>query len=114
MFTRKLVNRSGQADKVIEFIDPNSELAKTISKDYWYKKEVERPKYRAKDVVAKVKEAGFGKFRIMPEHLDMWRAEDAKNTAKGYGVNVAGTWYWYESWIKRCIELCEAAGYKYR
>jgi hypothetical protein len=114
LFKKKLVNRPGQADKVIEFIDPNSELAKTIDKEYWVKKEVERPKFLAKHVVAEVRKAGFAKFRINPEHLHMWKSEDAKNPAKGYGADVAGTWYWYESWVKRCIELCKSAGDEYK
>src|SRR3990172_776434 len=99
IFKKKTVNRPGQADKVIEFIDPNSELAKTIDKEYWVKKEVERPKYLATQVVEEVKKAGFSKFRRQPKHLRMWKAEDAKNPARGYGTLVAGTWYWYESWV---------------
>ena len=114
LFKKKLVNRPGQADRVVEFIDPNSELAKTIDKEYWVKKEVERAKYLPKQVVAELQKAGFSKFRIQPHHRDMWKAEDGKNPAKGYGVEVAGTWYWYESWIKQCIELCANAGDKYK
>ena len=114
LFKRKLVNRPGQADKVVEFIDPNSNLAKTIDKEYWVKKEVERPKFRPTHVVAEVRKAGFPRFRIQPDHVDMWKAEDAKSPAKGYGVNVAGAWYWYESWVKRCVELCTAAGDRFK
>ena len=114
IFKRKLVNRPGQADRVIEFIDPKSELAKTIDKEYWVKKEVERKKYRPSDVVAEVQKTGFRGFRINPEHVEMWKSEDAKNPTKGFGVEVAGMWYWYEPWVKRCIELCKAAGNKYR
>jgi hypothetical protein len=110
LFKKKLVNHPGQADKVVEFIDPKSELAKTIDKEYWVKKEVERPKFRAKDVVAEVRKAGFAKYRIQPDHLNMWKEEDAKNPAKGYGVEVQGSWYWYENWVHRCIELCQQAG----
>lgn len=106
LFKRKLVNRPGQADRVVEFIDPNSELAKTIDKEYWVKKEVEKPKFRAKDVVAAVRAAGFRRFRVSPEHVEMWKGEDAKNTANGFGADVQGTWYWYQSWIDRCIALC--------
>jgi hypothetical protein len=113
LFKRKLVNRPGQADRVIEFIDPNSDLAKTIDKEYWVKKEVERPKFRAKDVVTEVRKAGFSKFRISPEHVDLWRAEDAKNPGKGYGVDIAGSWYWYQNWVDRCIHHCKEAGNKY-
>lgn len=114
LFTRKLVNRPGQADRVVEFIDPKSELAKEIHKEYWVKKEVERTKYRPTDVAASVQQAGFLGFRTQPEHVRMWKGEDAKKPEKGYGVAVQGTWYWYQSWVNRCIELCEAAGEKYR
>lgn len=114
LFKKKIVNKPGQADSVVEFIDPNSELAKAIDKEYWVKKEVERTKYRPTSVVEAVRKAGFPKFRVQREHLDMWRSEDAKNPAKGYGVEVEGVWYWYESWIKRCIELCTKAGDTYK
>lgn len=114
LFKRKLVNRPGQADRVVEFIDPDSELAKSIDKEYWVKKDVERKKYRAKDVVTAARAAGFKKFNLFGSHLAMWRGEDAKNPAKGYGVDVQGTWYWYQSWVDRVIKLCEAAGDTYR
>ncbi len=114
LFKRKLVNRPGQADKVVEFIDPKSEAAKAIDKEYWVHKEVERAKFKPSHVVEHVRAAGFKRFRVQPEHVEMWKAEDAKNPAKGFGVAVEGVWYWYESWIKRCIELCHEAGARYR
>lgn len=114
IFKQKLVNRPGQADRVVEFIDPKSDLAQAIDKEYWVKKEVERPKFRPTDVVKAVKAAGFSKFRVTPEHSRLWNQEDAKNPAKGYGVEVQGAWYWYQSWIERCIGFCEAAGDRYR
>lgn len=114
LFKRKLVNRPGQADRVVEFIDPDSELAKTIDKEYWVQKYVEKPKFKPKDVVAVVQAAGFRRYRFNAEHIVMWKAEDAKNPERNYGVDVQGTWYWYRNWIDRCIELCEKAGDKYR
>jgi len=114
LFKKKMVNKPGQADSVIEFIKPDSELAKTIDKEYWVKKEVERPKFTPSKVAEKVREAGFPKFRVQPEHLGMWKGEDAKRPGKGYGVEVSGYWYWYESWVERCIELCKEAGDKYK
>jgi hypothetical protein len=114
LFKKKLVNRPGQADSVIEFIQPDSELAKSIDKEYWVKKEVERPKYRPTEVVQKVREAGYVKFRIQPEHVKMWQSEKAKKTGKGYGIDVSGTWYWYDTWVERCIALCEEAGGQYK
>lgn len=114
VFKKKLVNRPGQADMVMEFIDPDSDLAKTIDKSYWVKKEVERPKYRAKDVVEQVQKAGFPKFNVYGAHTRMWQAEDARNPAKGYAVEVQGAWYWYQTWVERCIELCEQRGNEFR
>lgn len=114
LFKRKLVNKPGQADRVVEFIDPDSDLAKSIDKEYWVKKEVERTKYLPSRVVEEVQKAGFPKFRVQREHIEMWKAEDGKNPAKGFGVQVEGAWYWYESWIKRCIELCQKAGDRYK
>jgi len=114
LFKRKLVNRPGQADRVVEFIDPKSDVAKKIDKEYWVKKEVERPKFRPTNVVEAVQKSGFNKFRVNPEHVNMWKSEDGKNPGKGYGVEVQGAWYWYQSWIDRCIELCEAKGNLYK
>jgi hypothetical protein len=113
LFVKKLVNKPGQADRVIEFIDPESEAAKNIEKEYWVKKEVERPKFLPKEVVAAVNKAGFPKFRLQPEHRDFWKAEDAKNPGKGYGIKVSETWYWYQSWIDHCIQHCKGAGKMY-
>lgn len=107
MFKKKMVNRPGQADQVMEFIDPKSDLAKTIDNQFWVKKEVERPKFRAKDVVEMVKDAGFPNFNLHGSHTRMWQADDARNPAKGYGIEVQGAWYWYRSWVDRCIELCK-------
>jgi hypothetical protein len=112
IFVRKLVNRTGQADRVVEFIPPNSDLEKEIH--IVYKKEVEKKKYLAKHVVAEVQKAGFTKFCTNPEHIQMWKSEDAKNPAKGYGVELYGIWYWYENWVQKVIDLCEQAGDKYR
>jgi hypothetical protein len=113
LFSRKLVNRPGQADKVIEFIDPKSELAKTIDKEYWVKREVERKKYLPGNVVQLCKAAGFRKFRIK-EHTDYWKQEDAKNPVKGFGTQVENTWYWYQTWVDKCIEFCLSEGEKYK
>jgi len=113
IFVRKLVNKPGQADRVVEFIPPNSDLEQEIQ-HLVVKREVEKKKYLAKHVVDEVKKAGFKHFRTNPEHLQIWKAEDAKAPAKGFGVEIHGIWYWYENWVKKVIELCEHAGDKYR
>ena len=114
-FQPKLVNRPGQSDKIINFVKPGSAVPPADEdRLYIMPKEVERPKFLPSAVAAKVQEAGFTKFRTQPEHVKMWKAEDAKNPGRGYGIEVEGKWYWYGSWVKRCLELCAAAGDLYR
>jgi len=106
LYTRKLVNRPGQADRAFEFVDPHSELAQQLEKQYWLTKEVERPKFRAKDIIIKMRAEGFVRFN-QHHHTQLWKALDAKNPGKGYGWLIAGTWYWYESWLLVVRNHCE-------
>lgn len=107
LFTRKLTGKRGQADTTIEFIAPDSPLAKDIDRQYWVQKEVERPKRRAKDVVGLMRQEGFKGFG-MYQHLQLWRSLDARDPGKGFGVDVAGTWYWYERWVDEVRKHCQA------
>jgi hypothetical protein len=98
LFVRVTAKRRGQADRVIEFIDPKSELAKSVSKDYWVKEETEKPKFSATEVTRKVREAGLRPFSIH-DHTVFWQKHDGKNPSKGYGTMVVKTWCWYQNWI---------------
>lgn len=114
IFKRKLVNRPGQADRVVEFIDPNSELAKTIDKEYWVQKHVEKPKYRPSEIVAHVQQKGYTRFRVTPEHSELWNRLKAKDPSKGYGIEVSGQWYWYDSWLDVVLAECAKQPNKYK
>lgn len=107
LYIPKTVNRKGQADKVIEFIPADSPEAKGLNKEYRLIKEKEKPKFSASEIVNKMQSKGFIKFR-MYQFVKLWKSLDGKNPAKGYGVMVSKTWYWYESWIdqveKHCIQ----------
>lgn len=97
ILVKKTVNRKGQADKVIEFIDPKSALVKGMNKEYWAIKDREKPKFRPMSIWKEMQELGFTKFGPY-QHTSLWKKENAKVTSKGYGIDVEGTWYWYESW----------------
>ena len=103
LFKKKLTGKRGQADRVIEFIAPESDLAENISKEYWVQKEVEKPKYLPSEVVKVAQEAGFTSFRI-GRHTELWKKEDAKNPGKGYGIKVSKQWYWYQRWVDFVLE----------
>jgi hypothetical protein len=105
LFVPKLVGKAGQADEVIEFLKPDSEIAKSINRDYFAFKEVERPKYRPSHVVATMQEEGFAHFTIT-RHTELWQELGAKDPAKGFGVMVEGTWYWYSRWVDKVREHC--------
>lgn len=107
LFVPRVVGRPGQADHVIEFVKADSELAKTINSNYELIKETERPKFLPSAVVKQIQGLGFPRFSIT-SHTRLWQGNDAKNTAKGYGVEVEGTWYWYQLWVdfvkRHCID----------
>ena len=110
LFTKVTAKRQGQADRVIEFIDPKSEMAKNISRDYWVKEETEKPKLSATQVTQKVREAGFKNFG-MHQHTLFWKKHDGKNPAKGFGTTVVKTWCWYQNWVTFVIaELIKERG----
>jgi hypothetical protein len=113
IFTKKLAGHRGQADKVFEFIDPNSDLAKTIDSEFWVIKEIERPKLRPSEIVKEMQILGFTTFGIH-QHTQLWKLENAKSSEKGYGVAVGNTWYWYERWRDRVRKYCDENGSEYR
>ena len=98
IFVRKLTNNPSQSDRAIEFVGADSDLAEQINKDYWVQKEVERPKHLPGQIVELMRGEGYAGFN-MHHHTQLWKELDAKNPGKGYGVQVAGHWYWYDRWI---------------
>ncbi len=103
LFVKVNAKRKGQADRVIEFIDPKSPLAKNIAKEYWVKVDREKPKFLPSEVIKKVKEAGIKNFG-MYQHTQFWKKHDGRNPNKNFGVMISKQWYWYENWIDFIIE----------
>jgi len=106
LFISKSANRKGQADRVIEFVGPDSPLAKGLNTEYVVIKERERAKYLPKQIEGLMVEEGYPHFKIH-NHTDLWKAEDARNPGKGYGAWVVGKWYWYERWIDVVRKHCQ-------
>lgn len=105
LYIPKTVNHKGQADKVIEFISPDSPEAEGLNREYRLIREREKPKHLPSHIVEKMKESGYPRFN-MHHHTNLWKAKDGKNPGKGYGVLVANTWYWYDNWIDIVKEHC--------
>lgn len=107
VFTRKLVNHVGQADRVVEFVSPDSEAAQGIAKDRWLLKETERPKHLPGEIVAMMKAEGYS--FTMHQHTQLWKRQSARDPTKGYGTELGKTWYWYDRWVEEVRRYCEAA-----
>jgi len=105
LYVPKTANRKGQADKVIEFLPANSPEAQGLNKEYVLIKDREKPKYLPSEIVNRMKEKGFKKFG-MHQHTELWQIKDAKKDGKGFGVQVAKTWYWYDEWLKEVEKYC--------
>ena len=113
LFVPKLVGKPGQADEVIEFLSPDSEIAQSVNRDYVSFKEVERPKFRPGQIVRMMHEEGYPRFP-MHWHTELWQSLDARNPGKGLGVDVAGTWFWYSSWVEVVRRHCQENAADYR
>ncbi len=98
IFVRKLANHRGQADRAIEFISADSDLAKEVESQHWVLKDVEKPKYTATEIVSMMKEEGYSQFGL-PKHTKLWQGLAGKDPVKGYGYLVGGRWFWYDNWI---------------
>jgi hypothetical protein len=113
IFVPKLVNHKGQADKVIEFVKPDSEQAKELNITYATFKETEREKFKPGTIVEMMKLGGYPKFR-MQYHTELWKQLDAKTPGKGYGVMVEGQWFWYKRWVDVVGQHCRENAERYR
>ena len=113
IFVPKTANHPNQADQVITFVKADSQLAKSVNATYSVIRETERPKWLPSQIVAKLKVEGFPKFG-MAQHTYFWKSNEAKNPAKGYGMQIAKTWYWYDSWISVVQEHCKNNSEAYR
>ncbi|MBM7405231.1 MULTISPECIES: hypothetical protein [Sphingomonas] len=100
-FVPKVTGRATNADLAIDFVRPGSPEAQAVERVLL--KEVERQKYLPSQIVAKVREAGYPHFN-MYDHTKLAQQLEARAPAKGYGVAIANTWYWYEGWFEKVIE----------
>lgn len=112
LFVPKTANRKGQADKVIEFIPADSEIAKGMNKEYVLVKEKEKQKYSASGIWKQMNREGYKKFGVY-QHTKLWQTQDAKNESKGFGTMVVKLWYWYDSWMSFVRNYCEQNKSKY-
>jgi hypothetical protein len=102
-FVKKTTQNKNTADQVVEFIASGSDAESEINSVIL--KETERKKYRPGSILKLMKEEGYQGFG-MHQHTELWKEKDAKNPKKGYGSNVEGNWYWYESWVSVVREHC--------
>jgi len=104
-FVRKTTGSKTAADKVVQFVPAGSETSAEINKVFL--KETEKVKYRPGTIVKQMKTEGFVRFG-MKQHTDLWKNKDARNPKYQFGVQVEGTWFWYETWVAEVRKYCQA------
>jgi hypothetical protein len=110
-FVRKTSNSKTTADKVVQFVPAGTDTASEINKIFL--KETEKTKYRPGTIVKQMKAEGYTGFG-MQRHTDLWKEKDAKNPTYRYGVQVEGSWFWYESWLGEVRKHCKENEAVYR
>ncbi|WGF87721.1 DUF3644 domain-containing protein [Marinivivus vitaminiproducens] len=100
-YIEQSVNSRGKADQVVEFIKSDSERGEQLR---LLLKEIERPKYKPRQIVDMMHDEGYEKFN-MHHHTQLWKNERAREQGKNYGTLVAGgEWYWYPNWVDKVRE----------
>lgn len=110
-FVRKTSNSKATADKVVQFIPADSMAGTEVNRVFL--RETEKVKYRPGSIVKLMKAEGFSRFN-MQHHTDFWKAKDARNPKKQLGVQVEGSWFWYESWVEEVRRHCREKELLYR
>ena len=97
---RKNENNKGNADVLCEIVSSNSEMEESLNVVF---KDREPEKFLPSKIVSIIQNQEYGNFR-MHEHTKLWKDLDGKNPKKSYGTNIAGHWYWYQSWLDKVLE----------
>lgn len=100
-FVPKVSGKASKSDLAVEFVKAGSPEAAEVERVLL--KETERPKYLPSKIVEDVKAAGHPGFS-MHDHTILAKQLDARVPGKGYGVQVANTWYWYDGWLEKVLE----------
>lgn len=100
-FVPKVAGKAAKSDLAVEFVKAGTPEAENVERVLL--KDTERPKYRPTEIVAKANAAGFPQFAIF-DHTQLVNQLNARNPGKGYGVEIAGQWYWYDGWFEKVME----------
>jgi Protein of unknown function (DUF3644) len=93
----KVTNNAKKADQAVIYSPIGSEVEVAI-------KLVERPKYRMKEAIKKLKDDD-GVAVTSYGFQQAWQLNDLKNPAKGLAVQLGGQWFWYQEGIDRIREI---------
>ena len=106
-------NRVSSSDAAVEFVKADSAEAQEVSRILL--KEVEKPRYTAKEVWQKMQAEGFTSFN-QHAHTRLWQQMEAKDPSKGFGRpgDYQGTWVWFENWVERVRAHCRESADRYR
>ena len=108
---KKLNNNKNTADRVLQIVPDGSLAANAINEVIL--KETERHKARPSTIVKLMKAEGYSKFGIT-QHTELWQAKGAKHPKHQYGVDLEGTWMWYDSWVAVVRKHCEDNEARYK
>ena len=95
----RTINNKNKADQAVTYAAAGSEVELAV-------RETERPKYTATQIVAQMKSEGFSDFNVHGKQgfVQFWKSLEAKKPGKGYGVEVADKWFWYDSMMNAVRE----------
>lgn len=112
-FVPKVGTKASRADAAIEFVKPDSDEAREISRVLL--KEVDKPRYTPTQIVERMQAEGFPRFTTH-SHTKLWQELDARASDKGFGRSgdYPNTWVWFDTWLARVRAHCQENADRYR
>jgi hypothetical protein len=98
----KVTNNPKNADQAVSYAAIGSEIEMAI-------KHIERPKRRAGEAVAVLREKGFPN---LTSHVftQVWKKGGLKAPAKGLAIELGNQWFWYDEGIDAVAQILAAQG----
>ncbi len=93
----KVTNNPKKADQAVIYSPVGSNVEMAI-------KYAERPKYRMKEAIAKIRD-DYGLDVSNYEFIQAWKNHDLKKPGKELSVQLGGQWFWYQEGIDKIVEI---------
>ena len=96
----RTTNNKNKAHQSVIYAPPGSAVEVAV-------RQVELPKYTAKQIVQMMNEEGYPEFTIHGKgrFVEFWKSKNGKKLGNGDGVQISMQWFWYDRMVTELREF---------